>query len=85
MLSIPSVKPVEHFVTLFDSNFLSIGMCLHASLMAHGQPFHLWILCMDELVEEQLRRLDLSYVSLIPLREAESDALLEVKKDRTRG
>ncbi len=80
-----SGKSDEHFVTLFDSNFLPMGMCLHASLMEHGQPFHLWILCMDELVEQQLRQLALPHVSLIPLQEVETDALLGVKNGRTRG
>jgi len=81
----PSNKSAEHFVTLFDSSYLPMGMCLHASLMKHGQPFHLWILCMDELVEQQLRQLVLPHVSLIPLQEVETDALLGVKNGRTRA
>jgi hypothetical protein len=81
----PSNKSTEHFVTLFDSNFLPMGMCLHASLMGHGQPFHLWILCMDVLVEQQLRQLGLPHVSLIPLQEVESVSLLGVKNGRTAG
>ena len=62
-----------------------MGMCLHASLMEQAQPFHLWILCMDELVELQLQMLGLPHVSLIPLREVETEALLSVKEGRTRG
>lgn len=81
----PSGKTGEHFVTLFDSNFLPMGICLHASLVEHAQPFHLWILCMDELVEQQLRQLALPHVSLIPLHEAETEALLSVKNGRTRA
>jgi len=76
---------IEHFVTLFDNNFLPIGLCLHASLVEHGQPFNLWILCMDELVEQNLNRLALPHVSLIPLRDVEDDRLLAVKPTRTRG
>lgn len=76
---------VEHFVTLFDNNFLPLGLCLHASLLDHGQPFHLWILCMDELVEQNLRLLALPQVSLIPLDEVEDGRLLEVKPSRNRG
>src|SRR6266545_3078720 len=79
-----STNLVEHFVTLFDSNFLPAGMCLHDSMMEHAYPFHLWIVCMDELVEKQLRHLGLPHVSLIPLREAETNALLAVKGDRAR-
>jgi len=80
-----SNSSVEHFVTLFDSKFLPMGMCLHTSLMKHAQPFHLWILCMDELVERQLSHLALLNVSLISLPEVETAALLRVKDGRTRG
>jgi hypothetical protein len=77
-------KP-EHFVTLFDSNYLPMGMALHDSLMAHGQPFHLWVVCMDELAEKQLDKIALSHVTLLPLREVETGELLEVKPGRSRG
>ncbi len=40
---------------------------------------------MDELVEQNLRRLALSYVTLIPLREVEDARLLAVKPTRSRG
>jgi hypothetical protein len=76
---------VEHFVTLFDNNYLPMGLALHHSLMAQGQPFHLWILCMDELVEQHLLRLALPQVSLIPLHEVEDARLLAVKPLRSRG
>lgn len=75
----------EHFCTLFDRNYLPLGMTLHASLLAHAQPFHLWILCMDEQVEQQLSQLALPHVSLIPLSEIETPELLAVKPGRTRG
>ena len=78
-----SSKEKEHFVTLFDSNFLPIGMTLHSSLMKYAQPFHLWILCMDQLVEAQLGELLLPNVTLIPLREVETREQLNVKLDRT--
>lgn len=78
-----SNNPVEHFVTLFDSKFLPIGMTLHGSLMAQAQPFHLWIICMDELAEEQLTRISLPQVTLLPLREVETGKLLGVKPGRS--
>src|SRR6266481_3737777 len=88
MLSMPSnnlAAGVEHFVTLFDNNFLPIGLCLHTSLLEHGHPFHLWILCMDELAEQNLQKLALPHVSLIPLSEVEDERLLAVKSTRSRG
>jgi hypothetical protein len=80
-----SSSTVEHFCTLFDKNYLPLGMALHQSLLIHAQPFHLWILCMDEQVEQQLKQLNLIYVTLIPLREIETPELLSVKAERSRG
>ncbi|MDN3511005.1 MAG: hypothetical protein NG784_06850 [Candidatus Jettenia sp.] len=80
-----SSKSIEHFVTLFDNNFLPIGMALHDSLMIHAQPFHLWILCVDEFVEKQLRLLSLPNVTLIPLKEVETKELADVRPERTVG
>jgi len=85
MPSNSATTPVEHFVTLFDNNFLPLGLCLHRSLMEHGQPFQLWILCMDEVVERHLRKLALPHASLIPLRDVEDSRLLAVKPLRSRG
>ncbi len=79
------VQPVEHFCTLFDSNFLPIGITLHSSLMQHSKAFHLWILCMDDLAEKQLQCLNLSHVTLIPLASIETEALLTAKGQRSRG
>jgi len=84
----PSGSPAptcEHFVTLFDNNFLPMGLCLHRSLCEQALPFHLWILCLDDVLERNLKALSLPNVSLIPLREAEHARLLEVKPSRSRG
>jgi len=78
-------QKTEHFCTLFDHKFLPMGMSLHQSLMDHAQPFHLWIVCMDELVEQQLRILDLPQITLISLQEIETPELLAVKPARSRG
>ena len=76
---------VEHFVTLFDNNYLPLGLALHHSLMTQGQPFHLWIVCIDERVEQHLLQLSLPYVSLIGLHEVEDARLLAVKPSRNRA
>jgi hypothetical protein len=83
--SMRSVDQVEHFVTLFDSNYLPMGLCLHRSLMQQAQPFHLWIVCMDDLAAEQLHALKLPNVSVLPLADVETPALLAVKPTRSRG
>jgi hypothetical protein len=76
---------VEHFVTLFDHKFLPQGLALHASLRQRAKVFQLWIVCMDEQVEQQLTALALQQVRLIPLRELEMPELLAVKPTRSRG
>jgi hypothetical protein len=81
----PNATLVEHFCTLFDSNYLPLGMALHQSLMTHAQPFQLWVLCMDELVEQQLQQLALPQVHLIPLHQIETPALRAIKPGRSRG
>lgn len=76
---------IEHYCTLFDSKFLPAGICLYESLLRLGEPFRLWILCMDSDVMDQLRKLALPHVSLLSLEEIESPALLAVKGGRSRG
>lgn len=78
-------KSIEHFVTLFDSRFLLLGLALHASLQKVAPNFHLWVICIDELVEQQINKLNLDHVSTIPLLSIETDELLAVKPTRTVG
>jgi Nucleotide-diphospho-sugar transferase len=75
----------EHFVTLFDSRFLLLGLTLNESLQGVEPNSHLWVICMDELVEHQINKLSLKNVSTIPLRALETDELRRVKKLRTVG
>lgn len=78
-----SVASEEHFATLFDRHFLLQGLCLHASLVEHGAPFRLWVLCLDQEVEDALRQFDLPHVELIPLADAETEGLRRVKAERS--
>lgn len=78
-------RSTEHFVTLFDSRFLLLGLTLYASLQKFAPNSHLWIICIDELVEQQINRLNLDHVSTIPLRTIETDELRAVKPTRTVG
>lgn len=76
---------MEHFVTLFDRNFLVAGLCLYRSLERHAGPFTLWVLCMDEAVEARLRDLALPHLRLLPLAEVQTAALRSVRAARTVG
>lgn len=85
MLSEDMQPKVEHYVTLFDSNFLPMGLCLYHSLLKHAQPFHLWVVCMDDLVWQQLAQLDMSHLTPIPLAKVEDERLKQVKPTRSKG
>jgi hypothetical protein len=76
---------MEHYVTLFDMAFSPQGLALHQSLQRHAGRHTLWVICMDVEVERMLRQLDLPDVRIIPLAEAEDEALLAAKTGRTRG
>jgi len=81
----PFARPIEHYVTLFNTSYLAAGLSLHRSLCEHAGAFRLWVLCMDTTVETCLRELDLPEVSVIPLSEVETAALVAVKSGRTAG
>lgn len=74
---------MKNFCTLFDSNYLLLGVSLHDSLEKYAGDFHLWILALDDDVFETLVNLNLANVSIISLSEVESDEVLKAKKNRT--
>jgi hypothetical protein len=76
---------MEHYVTLFDSFFLTQGLALHISMERSVKKYTLWILCVDEDVYKSLTKLQLSNVRLLQLNKLETDDLLRVKKIRSKG
>lgn len=74
---------MRHYVTLFDSNYLSRGLTLYRSLLQHSESFHLWIICFDHLSYEILADLNLLHASLISLTEFENEELLKIKPERS--
>jgi hypothetical protein len=76
---------VEHFVTLFDSLFLPQGLALHASMQRHIKSYTLWVLCVDDEAHRVLQELTLPNVRLLQLSQLETDDLLRVKAERTKG
>lgn len=78
-------RPQEHFVTLFDSRFLPFGLTLHASLQRMMPESQLWVICMDEQVERQIKALGLKHVRTIALGSMETQELRAVKLTRTMG
>lgn len=76
---------MEHFVTLFDSLYLPQGLALHKSMLRNIDSFILWVLCVDEQACDALEKLNLCNVKILKLFELETEELLCVKQQRTRG
>lgn len=74
----------RYYVTLFDSNYLTRGLVMYQSLLGHGNNFHLWIICFDDLAYKILDHLQLDRVTLVTLSEFEDLELLAIKSNRTR-
>ena len=73
----------EHFVTLFDSNFLPQAIALAASLKRHFPYAELWVLCMDAEVQKSIELLGNSRIRTIRLTEIEDPRLISVKAGRS--
>jgi len=76
---------MEHYVTLFDSLYLPQGLALHESMEQCIDDYSLWILCVDDDTYNVLKIMSLSNVSLLRLSDLETESLLAVKQNRTKG
>jgi hypothetical protein len=76
---------MNHFCTLFDSNYLSRGIALYQSLLATGDDFRLYVFCFDDRTYDIMSRLALDRVVPVSLQTFESSDLLRVKPNRTKG
>jgi hypothetical protein len=76
---------MEHYVTLFDSLFLSQGLALHMSMERHLGEYTLWILCVDDEVHETLTRMALPNIRLLKMSDLETEELKRVRPGRTKG
>lgn len=63
---------MKHFCTYFDSRYLTRGLALYESLVRFCSPFRLFVLCMDDVAWDTLRRLNLP--SLEPVRVQDLEA-----------
>lgn len=76
---------MNHYCTLFDSNYLTRGLAMYNSLIKTGENFTLYVFVFDELAEQILVKLNLSFVKVISLKEFENEELLKIKVTRTKG
>lgn len=76
---------VFNYCTLFDSFYLSRGLCLYNSLKATTPNFKLFIFPFDAEADRVLRDLDLPNVVVVSLIEFETPQLLQIKSERSKG
>ena len=72
-----------NFCTLFDSNYLSRGLALHASLRKVCASFHLYVLAFNEECYDYLSNAKLQNLTVISLSDFEDDELLKIKSTRS--
>jgi hypothetical protein len=79
------MRKVEHFVTIFDSNYLPQGITLYNSLQKHYKDSLLWIICVDYKGKKILERYNFDNIRILFLKDFENEELLELKSKRSRG
>ena len=48
---------MEHFVTIFNKNYLPQGLCLYDSLKKNYTNFTLWVISLDDQTNDVLKNL----------------------------
>ena len=76
-------KKLRYYCTLFDKNYLIKGLAMYKSLEEYESNFLIYILCMDDVTYLILKKLNLNFAKLIPIKDFESEELLTVKPDRS--
>lgn len=73
----------KYFCTYFDKNYLFRGVALYRSMEKYCGDFLLHVLCMDNETYVLLKKMNLSKVKLLKLKDFEDSELLVVKSSRT--
>ncbi len=73
----------KYCCTLFDSNYMPLGLALYESMRRHFPDFHLWILALDDECYDKLSSSNLENVTVMRLSEVEEADVLEAKGNRT--
>lgn len=74
-----------NYCVYLDRGYLVRFLALHASMEQHClQPYHLWVLALDQETLGALQALNLTNVQVVPFDAVETKALRRVKPQRTR-
>lgn len=72
------------FCTYFDKGFLQKGLALHSSLAKYEPKAKLWILAFDKYTENILKKMKLTGVTVVSLKDFEDSKLISVKDTRSK-
>jgi len=75
-----------YFCTYFDTNYLPRALCLFDSLERYCSAFTIYVLCLDEICYERVKKLDRPYVVPVSIEQLEAAdyELLATKGHRSR-
>src|SRR5574341_530583 len=75
----------QYFCTFFDHRYLDRGLALAPPLQCHDEPYHLWILCVDQKAVDNLSLRGMKDVTLVTMADLDAfdGTLHEVKKNRS--
>lgn len=71
---------MRNFCTFFNKNYLLQGLSLYKSLAQHCEDFFFYIIALDEVVPEVVKKLKYPNITVIPLAELETEELLAGKE-----
>jgi len=74
---------MRNFCTYFDIGYLRQGLALHSSMERHCQPYHLWILALDEETGTALNESRLAHVTVVSMADFETAELHTARSNRT--
>jgi len=75
----------EHFVTIFNYNFIPQALALYKSMNDHIDDFNLWVICVDDKTKKFLDKKNYNHISTVSLNNLENEELRGIKKKRTIG
>src|SRR5690348_7879333 len=64
-----ALPDVNHFCTYCDQRYAARLICLHDSLLGHGEPFRLHVLCFDRKIEAAISAMGMTSLVGISLDE----------------
>lgn len=75
-------KNTCHICTIFSKDYLVKGLALYISLSKNTTKFHLWILCVDDMSYNFMKKINLENTTLLRLKNFEGRKLYKIRMER---